>query len=204
MGLLAAALGGTPIRAQDAPTQQRNAVAAMQESLAKQRASVQKQVEQTRTDGFFILPRPEGLGSPPVSGAQASCDPLPPAEVDSLIGQAAMHQGVDQDLLRTVMKMESGFHPCAVSEKGAMGLMQLMPATAEQLGVQDPFNPSQNVDAGARFLKDLLTRYGGDLFRALGAYNAGPSRVDAAGGVPAFPETLNYIQQILSSLPIKP
>jgi soluble lytic murein transglycosylase-like protein len=79
--------------------------------------------------------------------------------------------------------------------------MQLMPATAEQLGIQDPFDPVSNLDAGAKFLKQLLGKYGGDVPKALGAYNAGPSKVDAAGGVPAIPETLDYIRQILGSLP---
>ena len=82
-----------------------------------------------------------------------------------------------------------------------MGLMQLMPATAEQLGIQNPFDAASNVDAGARFLRQLLNRYSGDIPRALGAYNAGPTKVDAAGGVPAIPETVDYIRQIMSNLP---
>ena len=74
--------------------------------------------------------------------------------------------------------------------------MQLMPATALQFGVQDPFDPEENINAGARFLKQLMTRYAGDLTLALGAYNAGPGRVDAAGGLPPIAETLNYVQDI--------
>lgn len=83
-----------------------------------------------------------------------------------------------------------------------MGLMQLMPATAEELGVRDPFDPQENLLSGARLLKQLLTRFDGDTARALGAYNAGPARVEESGGVPQIPETLHYVQQILSKLPI--
>ena len=119
------------------------------------------------------------------------------------MGETSERDGVSPDLLRSVMKQESGFRPCAVSSKGAMGLMQLMPATAEQLGVLDPFDPISNLDGGARFLKQLLGRYGGDVPKALGAYNAGPARVDATGAVPAIPETVDYVRQILSALPFR-
>jgi soluble lytic murein transglycosylase-like protein len=83
-----------------------------------------------------------------------------------------------------------------------MGLMQLMPATVQELGVRDPFDPAENLSSGARLLKQLLTRFGGDTALALGAYNAGPGRVEESGGVPEIPETLHYVQQILSQLPI--
>ena len=99
-------------------------------------------------------------------------------------------------MLINVMRQESGFRPCAVSEKGAIGLMQLMPATAEQLGVKDSFDPMENVDAGARFLRQLLTRYDGDVLKAVSAYNAGPARVDAVDGIPQIPETIDYIKRI--------
>ena len=82
-----------------------------------------------------------------------------------------------------------------------MGLMQLMPATAQELGVRDPFDPSESLSSGARLLKQLLARFGGDTALALGAYNAGPARVEESGGVPQIPETINYVQQILSRLP---
>jgi soluble lytic murein transglycosylase-like protein len=84
-----------------------------------------------------------------------------------------------------------------------MGLMQLMPETAAQFGIQDPFDAASNLDGGARFLKQLLTRYGGDVPKALGAYNAGPSKVDAASAVPAIPETMDYVRRILAALPIR-
>jgi soluble lytic murein transglycosylase-like protein len=213
--ILLLALLASPIRGQSGQTpedvlaKQRNAAAAMQESLAKQQAAIQKQLGQPGTGSFFLLPRATSLGTvigrvaepmpaPPV----ADCDPLPATEIDSLVTETAERQGLSADLLRGVMKQESGFRPCAVSPKGAAGLMQLMPGTAEELGIQNPFDAASNVDGGARFLKQLLNRYGGDVPKALGAYNAGPAKVDAAGGVPDVPETMDYIRQILAALPI--
>jgi len=180
---------------------QRAAVAAMEESVARQRSSLGSQVP--GHDDFFVLAPPSHMG---VTGAfpapVADCDPLPADEIDSLVRQAAKHQNLDEAVLRNVIRQESGFRPCAVSAKGAMGLMQLMPGTAGDLGVQNPFDPSSNVEAGARFLKSLLARYGGDLSLALGAYNAGPAKVDGAGSVPNIPETRDYIKRILSLLPL--
>jgi len=131
----------------------------------------------------------------------ANCDPLPDAQVESLVTTAANRESLDRDLLRGVIRQESAFKPCAVSSKGAQGLMQLMPATAWQFGVADPFDPAQNVDGGAKLLKQLLNRYNGDLGKALGAYNAGPSRVDAVDGIPQIPETQDYVKQILNFIP---
>jgi len=203
-GLLAC-VAGTELWAQapaavdaDSVAGQKSAIAAMQDSVARQRQSLQKQLGPHETADFFVLPRAEGLGAISIQPATAECPALPGAEVDSLVGQAAGREGLDADLLRRVMKQESGFHPCAVSKKGAMGLMQLMPATAEQFGVQDPFDARQNVNAGAKLLKQLLSRYNGDTTRALAAYNAGPAKVDAASGIPPIPETLDYVKLILS------
>ena len=196
--------------AEDAVAKQRKAAAAMQESLAKQREAIRKQMGSADTGDFFLLPPAAGLGgvtasvaSPDPSGLPVAfeCEPLPVPEVESLVGATAQRDGVNADLLRNVMQQESGFRPCAVSSKGAMGLMQLMPPTAEQLGILDPFDPGSNVDGGARYLKQLLDKYGGDVPKALGAYNAGPSKVDAAGAVPSIPETVEYVRQILAALP---
>ena len=123
---------------------------------------------------------------------------MPDIQLTPLIQQAAQHEGVDANLLRAVAQQESGFRSCAVSQKGAMGLMQLMPATAQELGVHDPFDPAESLSSGARLLKQLLERFGGDTALALGAYNAGPGRVEESGGVPRIPETIRYVQQILS------
>ena len=122
---------------------------------------------------------------------------MPQISLEPLIRKAANRHGIHPALVSAVVRQESAGSPCAVSPKGAMGLMQLMPATAASLGVDDPFQPEQNIDGGVRFLKELLNRYQGDYALALSAYNAGPSRVDSAGGVPAFPETKAYVREVM-------
>lgn len=176
--------------------------AAMAASLAAQRTSIAQQLGQSSSDSFFLLP-PPAPGNPPLRPAAASdCAPLPASTLDSLIDDAATREGLQSELLRSLIRQESGFRPCAVSPKGAIGLTQLMPATAAELGVKDPFDPKQSVDGGAKFLKQMLNLFN-DLPMALGAYNAGSGRVSESGGVPDIPETRNYVQQILSSLPIR-
>jgi soluble lytic murein transglycosylase-like protein len=117
-------------------------------------------------------------------------------DIDSAIEQAAARHNVDPNLVRAVVKVESNFNPNAVSRKGAMGLMQLMPATARQLKVRNPFDPEQNVDAGVRHLKQLLESYGGDVKLTLAAYNAGAGAVARSSGVPHYAETQNYVRRI--------
>ena len=134
------------------------------------------------------------------AGAYLDCPPMPAFEADSLINSAAKREDLSPALLRSVIKRESAFRPCAISEKGAQGLMQLMPATADQFGVYDPFDPGENIRGGAAFLKQLLNRYGGDIKLALSAYNAGAQRVEEAGGVPAIAETQNYVAAITDDL----
>ena len=177
----------------------------MEASIAQQRASIAKQAQSVvRTEAapaqqqsFFWAPWPKPATPPPTA---ADCDPLPRAEVDRLAADASKSEHLSVDLIRTVMEKESGFRPCAVSSQGAQGLMQLMPATAQDLNVSDPFDPKQNVSAGARYLKQLLDKYSGDVERALGAYNAGPGRVDRTGGVPQIRETQNYVLDIAGRL----
>ena len=124
-------------------------------------------------------------------GHQAS-----PEEIDASIVMAAARHNVDPNLVRAVVKVESNFNSNAVSRKGAMGLMQLMPSTARSLNVKNPFDPQQNVDAGVRHLKQLLENYGGDVNLTLAAYNAGSGAVARSSGVPHFAETQNYVRRI--------
>jgi len=143
------------------------------------------------------LRRPQPTGS-------ADCDPLDEARVNPLIEDAAKQQNLEAKVIRAVIEQESAVRPCAVSAKGAQGLMQLMPETAAGLGVANPFDPKQNVDAGARYLRQLLDKYKGDMGLALGAYNAGPRTVDDAGGVPDIQETREYVDAILAKAGLKP
>ena len=119
-------------------------------------------------------------------------------QYDSIIERAAVSAAVEPNLLRAVIVVESGFNSRAVSRRGAMGLMQLMPATATRYGAANPFDPHENVHAGARYLKFLMDRFGPDLRLALAAYNAGENAVDRNGGqVPPFAETMAYVPRVL-------
>ena len=166
----------------------------MEPSLQAQRASVERQ---KRSAGPKPLPDPTPRT---VSSALQPCAPIAAPELSRLIESSARDQGVNPSLIREVARQESAFHPCAVSPAGAEGLMQLMPSTQALFQVDDPFNPRQSIDAGTRLLRQLLDRYKGDLTRAFGAYNAGASTVDQAGGVPEIPETREYVRDIMLRL----
>ncbi len=117
---------------------------------------------------------------------------------DEHIRAAAQKYGLAPPLVKAVMAAESNFNPAAISQKGATGLMQLMPATARDMYVYDMFDPAQNIEGGARYLRLLHDQFGGDLERVLAAYNAGPERVRRSGGaVPAIPETQAYVRKVL-------
>lgn len=118
---------------------------------------------------------------------------------DKLIDKVARAEGLDSDLLRAVVETESNFDPNAVSKKGAVGLMQLMPETARGMGVTDLTHPAENLEAGARHLKRLIDKYEGQLTLALSAYNAGEKAVERYKGIPPFPETQDYVRKVLKA-----
>ena len=123
----------------------------------------------------------------------------PKAQILAMIDKVAKKHGVDQKLVRALVRQESGFNPNATSHCGAQGLMQLMPATAKGLGVTDAYNTVQNVEGGVKYLKGLLNKYNGNVILALAAYNAGPGAVDKYGNVPPYKETQNYVKSILAN-----
>lgn len=132
--------------------------------------------------------------------APAPANSAPQQPFAAQIQAAAQENGLDGKLVSSVISAESNFNSRAVSPKRAMGLMQIMPRTATQFAVRNPFDPAQNIDAGTRYLKQLLEQYHGNLALALAAYNAGPQRVAQYGGVPPFSETKKYIQRVTKKL----
>jgi soluble lytic murein transglycosylase-like protein len=120
-------------------------------------------------------------------------------KIEVMIREVSARYRVDPALVRAVIETESNWNSTAVSSKGALGLMQLVPGTAQQMGVNNVFDPKQNLDGGVHYLHTLLERYNGDLDKALAAYNAGPGAVDRAGGVPRFRETRDYVQKVTDS-----
>ena len=141
---------------------------------------------------------PNAAGEPP--SATATADPnarLNQADLREMLAKAGNEHNLDVDLLASLVKTESGGNPRAVSRAGARGLMQLMPATAAGLGVEDSFEPNQNVRGGSTYLDALLTRYHDNLALALAAYNAGPAAVDKYRGIPPYPETEAYVARVI-------
>lgn len=120
--------------------------------------------------------------------------------LQDLITKAATKYGLDPKLFTALVKQESAFDPSARSKAGAMGLTQLMPGTARELGVQNPFDPEQSLDGGAKYLSKMLTRFNNDPRLALAAYNAGPGTVEKFGGIPPYTETQNYVRKIMAEV----
>jgi soluble lytic murein transglycosylase-like protein len=146
-------------------------------------------------DHFESIPdAPTAAAKPAAVAPQATARPL---DLNEVILAASDTYRLDPDLVNSVIRAESGFNIHAVSPKGAQGLMQLMPQTANQLGVSNAFDPEANVAGGARYLRELLERYNFDLIKALAAYNAGPQRVEQYGGVPPYYETKAYVARIV-------
>lgn len=121
------------------------------------------------------------------------------ANIDELIETFSEKYNIDSDFIKAIIKQESGFNAKATSKKGAMGLMQLMPKTAESLGVVDAYNPSQNIEGGVKYLKGLLEKFDNNQELALAAYNAGPNAVKKYGGIPPYKETQNYVKAIMGT-----
>src|SRR5215469_6949134 len=146
---------------------------------------------------------PASLPSQLAPGVSSRRPTLPPQtaisreQLNKAVAGAGERHQLDPDFINSVIRAESGFHPFAVSKKGAQGLMQLMPGTASQLGVANAFDPNSNVEGGTKYLRDLLEKYNYDVGKALAAYNAGPKRVDQYHGVPPYSETQAYVTRII-------
>ena len=179
-----------------------------QSAIEKQKASVRRQVRvAVAPGGFFTTPFLTDWSTTPTAAASAlssepaaDCEAVPDTSLTQMILDSSQREGVNPKLVRAVVKRESGNKPCAVSVKGAQGLMQLMPATQGDLGLRDPFDPAANIAAGVKYLKQMLDRYNGNTALALAAYNAGPQRVTPGGKIPDIPETQSYVMNILGAL----
>lgn len=159
-------------------------------------------------DGMIHARLPGGgiIGLTPERVARVHLPPPDPPEpepvprsLETLARDVARRHQVDEELVTAVIRAESGFDPEAVSRVGAMGLMQLMPGTAEDLQVDDPFDPEQNLDGGVRYLKGMMNRFDGRVDLALAAYNAGPTAVERYGGIPPYRETRAYVSRIMTA-----
>ena len=152
------------------------------------------EVPTTSIQGFeadeYVPPAP----APPLPAANV---PMETGELGRIVESSSERHGLDPDLIHSVIRAESAGNPLAISPKGAGGLMQLMPGTARDLNVADVFDPAQNVDGGARYLRHLLALYNNDLTLALAAYNAGPEKVAAYRGIPPYRETRNYVSRVI-------
>jgi soluble lytic murein transglycosylase-like protein len=144
-----------------------------------------------------------GTAQPAPAGSQASAAPapapVPPEQIDALVNTNSTTWQVDPSLVKAIIANESGFNANATSKVGAQGLMQLMPSTAQSVGVRDSYDPAQNVAGGTRYLKGLLDRFNGDVRLAVAAYNAGPGAVEKYGDVPPYAETQSYVANVLGS-----
>ncbi len=207
-----------PLLAQNPPPAATTGIDRQRESIRKQIQSAAHQTGAPNAPGSFFtyswtpaplsatappadpIPPEATPAKPPASPSSAACDPLAAQVLDPILDKASRQHGVERNLLQAILEQESASRPCAVSPSGAQGLMQLMPATAAGLQVADPFDPEQSIQGGARFLKQLLEKYKGNLSLVLSAYNSGPARVDKDGRIPDIPETQDYVRRVLAKL----
>ena len=181
------------------PVTQNKELSAFQEILAESK-------KEDKTPSIFNLDLPPNLDTKKITpmpfGSLTKLDTKPTSKSkEAILGyikDASEKYGVEEKLIQAVVKQESGYNPDAISHVGAQGLMQLMPATAKDLGVKDAFNPKENIDGGVKYLRKMLDKYHGNKILALAAYNAGPGAVDKYDGVPPYEETQQYVRKILA------